>query len=80
MKRESRRRRWRRAVRAAQGLGGHVLRGPRWDAAGAVRAMPDAELAALVRALPDDGAQAIGELVFALRDVRSRKGGKRGSR
>lgn len=75
MTRETRRRRWRRAVRR---LGGAVkstgARGPR-DLAGALLAMPDAQLAAAVRALPEEGAAALAEMVWAMRPMRER--GKR---
>ena len=77
MKRENRRRRWRRAVWRVQDLDGHVHRAGRWDAAGALRALPDATLAGLIRALPDDGVEALAALVFALRDMRERKGKNR---
>jgi len=72
--RETRRRRWRRAVRrvhvAVKAIG---ARNPR-DLAGALRAMPDEQLAAAVRALPDEGAAALAEMVWSLRDVRRSRG------
>jgi hypothetical protein len=40
--------------------------------------MPDAQLAAAVRALPDEGAAALAEMVWSLRDTRERR--SRGSR